>query len=155
MSCEGESWSHGQVLKAGRWPLCWTSHCNQLLRAPHAGTFPPSLPHLQPGTPSLSLESGVSHLEPAAFCFGARVHAGDVNAQAVLRSPADGEAQGPAVPQQHVHLQEGEETVSGAWRAAGTSGGGGSGLQSPLRYLKGLQSALERSGFCPALPLTH
>lgn len=72
----------------------------------------------------LSLESGFT-LSPRSLGFGARVHAGDVNAQAVLCSPADGEAQGPAVPSTRFTCGE-EETalLRRAWRAPGTLGTG-------------------------------
>ena len=74
-------------------------------------SLPPSPAGCSPAPHPRLPEPGAPHLEPAAFCFRARVHASDINAQAILSSPSDGEAQGPAVPQQQVHLREGEETA--------------------------------------------
>lgn len=96
---------------------------------------------------------GASHLEPTALCFGARVHASDVNAQAILSSPADREAQGLAIPQHQVHLQEGEEA---AFKGLEELWGAG-GLQSPSHTLegtltpdRGLQDVLDIPTPCPS-----
>lgn len=111
--------------------LCWKYDCKehhvQMVPSPTQARSP--APHLLPW------ESGASHLEPAAFGFRARVHASDVNAQAVLCSPADREAQGPAIPQYQVHLQEGQEIAFEGLK--GTANFGGSWLQGPSQALKG------------------
>lgn len=88
-----------------------------------------------PASHLLPWESGAPHLEPAAFGFRAWVHASDVNAQAVLCSPADREAQGPAIPQYQVHLQEGQETAFEGLK--GITNFGDSWLQGPSQAPKG------------------